>query len=142
MNCTSFLLCFFEKKHNNDNNKLKKNQNKCLSGSSSGQPENSLKFLKRDSIAVSSEYSELKYWFNEFIKYVIIDYNNYRNKEELLDTVWKYIDIIEVSKYHNMYKSKYSGVYSEKNMLEFYNFVKNTDFKKKIVSIVYIYRMH
>jgi hypothetical protein len=78
MSCTSFLLCFFAKKHNNDNNKLnnelkKKQNNKCLSGSSSGPQENSLKFLKRDSISVSSEYSELKYWFSEFIKYVIKD---------------------------------------------------------------------
>jgi len=144
MSCASFLLCFFEKKYNDNlnNKELKKNQNKCLSSSSHVTPRNSLKFLNRDSIAVSSEYSELKYWFSELIKYVIIDYNNYGNKEELLETIWKYIEITDVSKYHNIYKSQYSGKYSEKNILKFYNFIKNTDFERKIISIGNIYCMH
>ena len=144
MSCASFLLCFFEKKYNDNlnNKELKKNQNKCLSSSSPVTPRNSLKFLNRDSIAVSSEYSELKYWFSELIKYVIIAYNNYRNKEELLETIWKYIEITDVSKYHNIYKSQYSGEYSEKNILEFYNFIKNTDFEKKIISIGNILSMN
>lgn len=128
MNCIGCLmLCSMKQQHDNKKVILKE------------EPKKKMSFSIRDSIAVSSDYSELKYWFSEFIKYVIVDYNNYGNKEELLETVWKYIDIIEVSKYYDMYKSKYSGEYSEKNMLEFCNFVKNTDFKKRIVSIVYIY---
>lgn len=124
------MLCFFTKKQNNIN--LNQNNQMCVSSSIS----------KRDSIAVSSEYSELKYWFSELIKYIIKEYDKYENKEELLETVWKYINIIEVSKNYNIYKTKYSGEYSRKNMLEYCNFLKNTDFEKEIFSIEYVYRIH
>jgi len=99
-------------------------------------------FFKRETIAISSEYCELKYWFNELLKYVINDYEQYGNKENLLETVWKYIDIITVSKYHNIYKTTYSGEYSKKNMIEFYNYIKNTEFEKEILELSNICRFH
>lgn len=118
MSCTSFLFCFETKQNKKNDNIIKKKSHI-----------NNLKFLRRDSIAISSEYSELKYWFSEFVKYTITDYNTFENKDELLETVWKYTDIIKVSEYYSIYKSNYSGEYSEKNMLKFYKTFKDEDSK-------------
>ena len=132
----SCLFCFLnsEIEISVDNISKQNNSNKI--------DQNNLKFLKRETLAVSSEYSELKYWFNELIKYVICNYDQYNNKEELLETVWKYIDIITISKYYNIYNSNYPGEYSKKNMLEFHKTIKNTEFENDILCIVNVYHMH
>lgn len=129
--CLSSLFCFSNPERDISVNNVS-NQNN----------QNNSKFLKRETLAVSSEYSEIKYWFNELIKYVIANYNQYSNKEELLETIWKYINITTISEYYNIYKSNYSGEYSNKNMLKFYKTIKNTEFEKDILRIVNIYRFH
>lgn len=134
----SCLFCFSNSDRDISVNNISK-QNK---NSNNKTDQNNSKFLKRETLAVSSEYSELKYWFNELIKYVIVNYYQYNNKEELLETVWNYINITTISEYYNTYKTKYSGEYSNKNMLEFYKTIKNTEFEKDILCIVNIYRFH
>jgi hypothetical protein len=129
LNC---LFCFVNKNDNIDN--IDKNDNIY---------KKNLKILKRESsIVLSSEYYELKYWFNELLKYIIKEYEHYKNKEELLETSWKYIDIIKVSEYYKKYKKNYSGEYSKKNMLEFYITIKDTDFENEILSVIDIHNFN
>ena len=148
MNCISCLfICSMKQKYNNKDN----NKDIVIPNYKTKIP-NNFSFLRRETIAVSSEYSELKYWFSELIKYIIEDYNNYENKEKLLKTVWKYVDITDVSRYYDVYKSNYLGEYSEKYMLDFYKTMKGVpplkdeeikfaEFENNILCVSKIYRV-
>ena len=64
----------------------------------------------QDTLIDIGEFEKCQYWFYQVIKYSINDYEGYgKNKKELHDYIFKFVDFNKTLKYYNKYNKKYNN---------------------------------
>ncbi len=96
----------------------------------------------KDTLIQIDEFEKLQYWFSEVVKHTISDYEDYgKNKKELCEHVFKFINLNQTIKYYKLYNNKYNNINSE-NVKKFCNEYKDSDLLYDIRICENIYRFH
>lgn len=96
----------------------------------------------QDTLIDIGEFEKCQYWFYEVIKHSINDYEGYgKNKKELNDHIFKFVDLNKTLKYYNKYNKKYNN-FDQENIKKFCQDSSNNDFLQDIKISENIYRFH
>ena len=85
-------------------------------------------------------FEKCQYWFTLILK-CLVDYDSYgKNKKELFDHVWKFINLNKTLQYYKLYNEQYHN-FNEENIKSFCKDINNQDFLTDIRISENIYRM-
>jgi hypothetical protein len=100
------------------------------------------KVLKRESkqydkIINIGNFEKCHYWFTEIVKHVVNEPEQYSNKKELYDFLFKIIDINKTLEFYKKYNTIYNN-FNNNNIIEFCKDTSNDDFINDIKKAVKI----
>jgi hypothetical protein len=96
----------------------------------------------QDTLIDIDEFEKCQYWFYEVIKNSVINHEGYgKNKKELHDHMFKFIDLNKTLKYYNKYNKKYNN-FDKYNIKIFCEDSSNLEFIQDIRISENIYRFH
>ena len=84
-------------------------------------------------------FFQCKYWFSLLLKYSLPEYKTCLNKKELIENIWKVLNINKIFEHFQKYNLQYGDNYDENNVLEFYKNQSNSDFIMDIKNCASVY---
>ena len=84
-------------------------------------------------------FFQCKYWFSLLLKYSLPEYKTCLNKKELIENIWKVLNINKIFEHFQKYNLQYGDNYDENNVLEFYKNQSNSDFIMDIKNCANVY---
>jgi len=96
----------------------------------------------QDTLIDIGEFEKCQYWFYEVIKHSVNGYEGYgKDKKELHDHIFKFVDLNKTLKYYNKYNKKYNN-FDQYNIKIFCEDSSNLEFIQDIRISENIYRFH
>jgi hypothetical protein len=96
----------------------------------------------KDTLIQIYEFEKLQYWFSEVVKHTVSHYEDYgKNKNELCEHIFKFVDLNKTIKYYKIYNDKYNNINYE-NIKKFCNDYKDSELIHGIRTSENIYRFH
>lgn len=96
---------------------------------------NETRYSKPDTLIDINEFEKCKYWFTEILKHIVYKYEDYgKNKKELVDYTFTFIDLNKTVKYFKKYNNDYNNL-DKNNIINFCKDKFNQDFIQDIIKI-------
>lgn len=95
----------------------------------------------KETLIQINDFEKIKCWFSEVVKHTMYHYEDYKNKKELCDYIFKTIDLNTIIHYYKKYNNKYNNINSE-DIIIFCKDNSNIDFINDIKVSENIYIFH